>query len=484
MHALHDWLGMSLDERKKEIKDLLTPGVAPPRDYIQLVKAPHTWGIFASIGPRYRYAVFGRDSIETAEDILDTHPELVHDIILTLCRLQGRKLDTQSEEEPGKIHHEYRTKYLNGHLVPDESQHILYDLQHVWGGLGTDEMTYFASFDATPLFVRLVGKYVVAENASILDETITGRDGVTRSVRDCVHAALLWLSGKLAGQQQGMLAYRRLSPIGILNQCWKDNETSHIHEDGSLPNYNEPVVSIELQGLAYDALLTGAQFELGTAEECKKWREQATTVQQNTLATLWMEDRQYFAQGYDIVGNGGIRQIRTITSDPAALLDSGLLHDLPEDQRIKYINAIVKVALGPDMLTNVGIRCRSVEHWDLVDYIDYHGPNAIWPKETFDIAKGLRRAGLNEQADDLERRIRSSLIHAGDFTEFFYVSRDGKVWYDRDEAMAHFRSESHSHEIAVPEPGQAWTIAAALNIASRASDTRRAHTPPAHTAGT
>src|SRR6185437_6789783 len=55
-----------------------------------------------------------------------------------------------------------------------------------------------------------------------------------------------------------------------------------------------------------------------------------------------------------------------------------------------------------------------------------------------------------------------SLQAAGEFYEFFYVSRAGKVWYDRDEALAHFGAESPGRQIPMPEPGQAWTIAAAI----------------------
>ena len=473
MHALVDWLAMPKQERRTEIKQLFAPGVVPPRDPLQLVLAPHHWGVFASVGPHFQYALFGRDSAETAEDILDTRPTVAHDIILTLACLQGTKVDYQSEEEPGKIHHEFRRKHLNGEPIPEESQHILYDLQHIWGGIGTEETIYYGSYDATPLFIRLVGQYVAAHGEDILNKTIQARDGQARTVRESVELALDWLDAKIAAHPQSLLAYKRMNAIGILNQCWKDSATSHIHTDGSLPNYNEPVASIELQGLAYDALLTGVRLGLGDGDKQRSWRERAGNLQESTLANLWLSDRRYFAQGLDIDPTGKPRRLDTITSDAAALLDSNLLHDLPSSQAKSYIEGIAALVFSDNLLTDVGVRCRAVEHWDLVDYIDYHGPNAVWPKETFDIAKGLRRAGMADKAEELETRIRHGLIMASEFIEFFYVSRDGKIWYDRDDALAHFGRESHGHPIATPEPGQAWTIAAALRIARSKNSGRK-----------
>jgi glycogen debranching enzyme len=184
---------------------------------------------------------------------------------------------------------------------------------------------------------------------------------------------------------------------------------------------------------------------------------------------MWLDGIRYFAQGLDFVGNGQPRRIETITSNPAALLDSNLIHDLPAEQAEHYIQCIAQMVFSPELLTSIGIRCRATRHWELLDYIDYHGPNTVWPKESFDIAKGLRRAGLHHLAAELDRRLADGLAQAGEFSEFFYVSRNGKVWYDRDEALMHFDAESPDHAVPTPERGQAWTIAAAIRIAHDAA---------------
>jgi glycogen debranching enzyme len=451
------WLAMDIAERQAYLAHVDPSAIG-------IVTTPNRWGVFASIGQRFQYVIFGRDSIETAEDILHTNRGLAQDVITTLARLQGTKTDHTSEEEPGKIHHEYRC--LRIHDTPEYRQYLI-ELQEVWGGKGTDRMTYYGSHDATPLYVRLVGRFVQQYGPEILDQTVKNKDDQEVTVRGSILSALQWLTGKIDAHPLGLFGYQRLNPVGLTNQCWKDSRTSHLRSDGSLPNFDAPVVSIEMQGYAYDALLAGIDLGLGDDTQQQYWHSLARRLQLHTLKYLWMDQHQYFAQGLDIDAQGNPRLLDTITSDPAALLDSNLIHGLPTHAARHLSERIAQVALGPELLTDIGIRCRALKHWDLVDYADYHGPATVWPKETYDIAKGLRRAGLTAQAKDLETRMLRSLRRAGEFYEFFYVHHDGTVWYDHNQAIQHFRAESPNHpDYPVPEPGQAWTIAAAISAST------------------
>jgi len=478
MHPLHHWLGATKIQRQEVIEQLFAERWTSKHDYTRLVKVPGHWGVFASLGPHFHYAIFGRDSIETAEDILLTHPQLARDIIIAMCRLQGIQLQMISEEEPGKIHHEHRALHLNGFTIPAHSQQIMHDLQRLWGGQDSDELTYYGSYDATPLFVRLVGMYVARYGENILSETFRCRSGHISAVRDSVLAALDWMVGKIMAHPLGLFAYKRLNPDGIANQMWKDSSTSHLHCDGSLPNFEGSIASVALQGYAYDALRTGVILRLGTRKLQLLWRDLAYHIQRQTLVSLWMENKQYFAQGLDFDHRLQPRQIASVTSDPGVLLDSQLIHDLPASHSTRYIHGITERLFSQELLTGVGIRCRAVEDWDLLPFIDYHGTNTVWPKETFDIAKGLRRGGMPYLATDLDRRIASSLQEAAEFSEFFYVSRDGKVWHDRESTLKHFGAESPGHFLAVPEPGQAWTISAAIRISVSRSLHKKQQSPP------
>lgn len=471
MHPLEVWRGLPLDKRQALIKTMFHES-QPTTDFVEMVKAPAHWGVFASIGPHFQYAIFGRDSIETAEDILATHQLLVRDIILTLAKLQGSNFNPTSEEEPGKVHHEYRRLRFGKQPVPIISQHILERLELIWGTPHDREMIYYGCADSTPLYVRLVGRYVAAYGPTILHESVTRRNGETHTIKESVEQALDWLAEKLINHPLGLHSYKAINPTGLVNQIWKDSPTSHIHITGDLPNFEQPVASLELQGYAYDALLAGIEMQIGAPEKVAFWQHLATHLQEQTIKQLWMPEQHYFAQGLDVDPQTNTpRQIATFTSEAGALLDSRLIHELGAEEAQHYTSKIASRIFAPDFLTNTGIRCRSTTHWDLVDYIDYHGPNVVWPKETFDIAKGLHRSGLHFLASQLERRLQSSFERAGEFYEFFYVSRDGKVWYDRNLALHHFEAESHGRHTPKPERGQAWTIAAATHIARSRQNT-------------
>ena len=463
MSLIQEWDGLPKTKRQAAIRQTFNDGWPPSVDYIQLVLNKDRLGVCASTGPHYIDAVFGRDSLEVAEDLLETHQTLAHDILLTLASLQGTKLDLTSEEEPGKIHHEYRAALMGGEPVPKHSLELMHILQQQWGGTNTDRMIYYGSHDATLLFVRLLGRYVDLYGSQILRQTVNNHREQISTLSDSALAAVRWLISKI-DLNLGLFVYRRLNPIGLANQTWKDSDTSFMFKDGQLPDFDKGIASLELQGYAYDALQSAVRLRLGSEQERQNWQNLATNIQRETIAKLWMPDRQFFAQGLAYDRLGIFRQLDTLTSDAGVLLDTGLLHDLPDAQSRPMIEDVVRQLCGPDFLTKIGIRCRSLEHWHLPGYIVYHGSNVVWPKETFDVCKGLRRSGFANLAKTLEDGLLDSLEQSGGFYEFFYVSRDGFVWYDRQAALKHFGQESPGQTLPMPETGQAWTISAAEHI--------------------
>ncbi len=443
-------------------------------DYINLVTVPQ--GVVASLGRHFDYAIFGRDSIRVAKDLLDTHQTLAHDIILSLARLQGTFYNDQSEEEPGKIHHEHRSLIFDGEPIPEVSAGILRDLQQVWGRDDADGMTYYGSADATPLYVRLVASYVNKYGNELLDETVTGRDGQTCTLRDSLQHAVDWLVRQIEASPWGLLEYKRRNPNGLINQAWKDSTTAYLHADGSMANFEQGIASIELQGYAYDAFLDASKLLPG--DQASRWQTLAKRIQETTLATCWMEQSAYFAQGLDRDAQGNMRQIDTLTSNPALLLRSRLLHDLEPDERDRYVEKIVRMLMSPEFLTMGGIRSRALKHHSIPGFPDYHGTYTTWPKETYEIAKGLRYHGYSALGHDLEVRILNSVMTAGEFYEFFYINENGTLWYDPDEARKHFEPLSQGNLLPVPEAGQAWTVSAVMAILKRRQRDRAGHSRP------
>lgn len=460
----------------------------PPRLILALQRVLSPSGFpYGSNYRLFRDAQFGRDSLEVAEDLLSIRPSIAQVVIPRLAELQGQVVDPRTEEEPGKIHHEHRALIMDGRPVGREAVETLHLLARHWGIAADEEeanamreLTYYGTVDATPLYVRLVGRYCAAYGRSILDRECTPRrwtEGQPRTtVRESVRRAVEWIVGKLERSNLGLLEFERMTSRGPQFQAWKDGGTSYLHPDGTFANYNGPIASIEVQGLAYDAL-TEASVLLDdvTGEQRRRWRDLADRVQETVMKRFWMPHERYFAMAIDRdPANGEPRQVQLITSNPGALLDSGIWDSLSAPDRRRFVSAIVERIYSAEFLTLVGIRCNSVIHKDLQDYPAYQSSHTVWHKETYDIAKGLRRHGFSRLADDLENRLLNGVNVSGGPTEFLYVFPDGRVVYDPFNRAG----KQNADEIPatnVPENDQAWSISAAL--ASKWRRGRRRLTP-------
>lgn len=454
--------------RQQFIRDFYLSGSPKTANFfLQLIKAPKGYGVFASVGPRIQYGVYGRDSIEVAEDLLPTHQYLVHEILLNLASLQGLHTDDRTEEEPGKIHHEYRRDYFGGQRISRAAQLAIQRMRHI-AGYKNKPLLYYGSFDSTPLFIRVVHRYTRLYGTSILGQTVIGKDGVKRTMREHVRMATEWVAGKIAASLWGLFESRPLNPKGLTNQEWEDSNEAYVHIDGEPANSKDGIAAIELQGYAYDALLAAAEIIAIDINEAEIWRDMAANIQQHTLAMFWMPKEQYFCTALDRhPKTGKRRQIATLNANGALILDSHLVSSLPTKLRKPYVDGLAAMITSPDFWTPAGVRIRALRHADIIPYADYHGSLVTWPKETYDLAQGFRRNGREALAAKLEDTILESVAQAGEFYEFFLVNRDGHIKY-------HYRREHptepqlHTFRASVlPEAGQAWTISAVLAIIAR-----------------
>ena len=62
---------------------------ATPNQALKTVTSKSGLGVYASSDNLFKGAVFGRDSLEVAEDLIAIRPKLVESILLTLAALQG-----------------------------------------------------------------------------------------------------------------------------------------------------------------------------------------------------------------------------------------------------------------------------------------------------------------------------------------------------------------------------------------------------------
>lgn len=428
------------------------------------LRSTATHSLFASGGELYSDAVFGRDSVEAAEDVLHLVPRIACDVILDLSRLQGT-VDAEpgprcNEEERGKIHHEHRSLFIGGRRISTRSQQLLEELSALWGGDGS-VLTYYGSADATPLYVRLVARACELHGPALLDESLVRKDGQAATVRECVLDALGWIGRRMDSSPLGLVEFQRRNPNGIAFQVWKDSGTSYLHRDGCVANWDAPIAALEVQGYAYDALV-GAARMLGAERPdlADEWQVRARGLQETTLRLCWMPAERYFAMGLDRDVAGTPRQVASIASNGALLLDTCLLDDLPDSDG--YIEGVARRICGPEFLTTAGIRCRSLREDGVLDFQDYHGTWAIWPKETFDVIKGLRRQGLHGLAGQVGVRLLNGVNVAGDNVELLYVSPDGRVHYDFRDRDLRGASVDEIAATNVPEAPQAWTVTAVL----------------------
>lgn len=430
---------------------------------------------YASAYRLFKDAYFGRDSLEVAEDLLELRPDIARTVILRLAALQGAITEPATEEEPGKIHHEYRALVLDGRPVDDEARRIFRSLATQWELAGTpeeldalSELVYYGTVDATPLYVRLVSRYCRQMGRSILDEQYTPRGvgaGLRAPLRRSVRRAVEWIARSVERSEIGLLEFQRVTPHGHPFQAWKDGGTSYLHPDGSFANYNSPIASIEVQGLAYDALVAAPDLlEDSSREEREQWFGLAWRIRDTVMDRFWMPEERYFAMALDRDPHtGAVRQLRTITSNPGALLDSGIFDTLAPADRERTVGAIVGRIYSEEFLAPAGVRCNSLAHQDLHHYQAYQSSHTVWHKETYDIARGFRRQGFPALAADLEARLLNAVNLVGGATEFLYVMPDGRVDWD---PFAR-RGQPATEEIYgtnVPENDQAWSISAALAI--------------------
>jgi len=466
--------------------------------------------INASGGVQYLHKNFGRDSAISALFILDMLRYTVSDryqqegrqvleqVIRSLVHWQGQKSAKtggrwrKNAEEPGKIHHE---------AGPIKIEDI--ELARRWQDAddrNSDMLVYYGSVDSTPLFVRLVTEYAGYLRGSddtgkyayrLMLSRVHNYRGVELSVAEAVSDAVTWICVQLLSSELGLLEYQRRpgQEMGLPNQTWKDSLTSYVHLNGELVNTNRPVASIEIQALAYDALLNAAElFEndvlLANAVrisplQTKNWRLQAAGLQKAVLDHLWLKEQERFVQAVDRhPKNGHLRPVETPSSNELHLLNSRLFDDLNKPDKQVYLESLIRQAMSDDFLTDIGIRCRAKSQYKLIDFADYHGSWSVWPWESHWVATGLRLQGFSKLADEVDRRILNAFMVSGEYSEYYLVDpRNDKAYYKFMPLDWGLNAQRHPAAIAastMPDSPQTWSLTAAIDIRAIMSKAQRA----------
>lgn len=395
-------------------------------------------------------ALFGRDSLRVALDVLPIYPLLMHATIHSLARLQGTTTHVAREEEPGRIIHEYRT----------ESDPIAREITRKFGW----EWPYYGSVDATPQFMRAVFAYMKQGDGgeTILRETTKGLDGQTRTIGETYRNALAWVENRLNSNPEGFLEYKSSIPGGIENQVWRDSWDAYFHEDGTLANRSHGIASVEVQQLVYDALLEAAvvfDHEFEDHQKALSLRARAETLREAILRHFWIDEKGgYFALGTDRDADANIRPLKIRTSNMGHLLRSRLLSG--EEYR-PFREATIAQLFSPEMLNVSGIRTLATDEVRFRPGAYHNG--SVWLWDTYYSAEGLRYHGYYGLANHLANKIHTVINVTQKFPE--YVRGDDLPTPTINPRVVDVWDEHAGRTNRIEQPPQevqAWSVAAEI----------------------
>lgn len=364
-------------------------------------------GILASGREELYGCVFGRDSLITSLLLLRVYEKtqdayllsLVRKVLVNLAKLQGREINIESGEEPGKIIHEFR---------PDNHEHLTQDPEHPWYLYPDGVMRNYDSVDATPLFLIAVERYYRLSN----DE------GILDLLKGNVSDALAWLLNSFEANQDGFVSYQ-LHPDrtfgGLRVQSWMDSAESIFFEDrDEEPAYS--IAPVEAQAYAYRALSVWhlllkedepdlAELLLSRARDLRERFYEHFMLPNGTAAFAIDGQSRLLASARSAMGHCLWMGAR----------DEGNFYSLfaPED-----IGRVVSRLMMPDMFVpDAGIRTLSSES-SRFESSSYHN-GSIWPHDTALIALGMRDAGFEKEAGYVRDAILAAYGHFGMPLELF-----------------------------------------------------------------
>jgi glycogen debranching enzyme len=344
-------------------------------------------GLFPTAGVPWYAVPFGRDALISSLQTLALNPDLARGSLSYLAEHQGRRVDPEREEEPGKILHEIRFGELaNLHQIP--------------------HTPYFGTVDATPLFLVLL--------VELLDWTADGE--FFSLLLPNVISALNWIDRYGDLDEDGLVEYQQHGSIGVRNQGWKDSFDSLVGPNGQPAPL--PAALVEVQGYIYQAKTGLARIfrHLGRASEAARLEAEAVALKRRFNDLFWMPGARFYAQALD----GEKRQVASVSSNPGHCLWSGIV-----DRR--RAQAVVRRLLSPDMFTGWGVRTLS-DTAPNFNPMSYHN-GSIWPHDNSLIAAGMRRYGFHQEAELVSRSVLEASMRFADarIPELFCgFKRDGR----------------------------------------------------------
>lgn len=406
--------------------------------------------------------VHGRDALRVAFDLHDQYPDfLMAATIISLAEQQGLADEKYVEGQPCRQEEKGRIMLLN--RGDDDPVGRRFSEKLGWG------WPFYGSIDATPSFIIAIATEL-NHDPRFLDRRYSGRDGQERRIKDALDMAVDWLLQKTAKTEEnpeGLLEFKNKAPKGeggILNQAWKDSAGAYVHADGSWANHDKGIASVEVQGLAYDALIYAAQIyrNLSDQKRAALLEERAADLRKVVLDKFWVQDERggYFALGTDRDENGNLRVMKVRTSNMGQLLASQLLKGDEPEVKAK-VEATVRTLFSPEMLSRWGI--RTLSNREAAFRKEGYHVGSVWLWDNDAVGAGLDNHGYHGLARYLwglslevinKTKMFPEFIQGGDEPEPQLNKREIYVW-DEEALVLHLWEQ-------LPQQIQAWSVSSAL----------------------
>lgn len=328
------------------------------------------------------HALFGRDSAIVSLEVLPARPDVARATLRALAALQGSREDPETDEEPGKIVHEWWPR------VPER-------LHRAGWPVRDGELRYYGSADSTSWFLVLLASLGERSLADELEATWRAAGG--------------WLERALEAGGGLVRHGPRRARGGLAQQGWRDAEDPAdpaYHGAGILKPNGEvpepPLADADTQAVSVVALRA-----LAVLSGERRWEQAASKLAATVEDSFDPETLALAGDGEKVAGAG---------SQLGGLLWANALSPAGRDRLTERL-------CQADVLTPWGLRTLSSRH-PLFAADAYHR-GAVWPFDSWLGWSGLRAAGHTETAQRLRRGILAGIEAIGQAPELFAVGPDG-----------------------------------------------------------